>query len=349
MKKLCYIILSVICFAACKDASNLVEIKGELKGLSNDTVYIYGNDELSDLVDTMYVVNGKVAHTIPVDTLFHVMLILNNNQEYPLYLDKGQPITIKGDLTQSEYLDIKGVTPNEELTAFNNSIREFSVNPPDTAVINRAATFIRTYQTSPVSIYLLDKFFVQKTEPDLAKIKELISYMDGVLQDKPYIDKLTKLIEQAEKGEPGKSAISFSLPNLKKENINRTKFRNTYLLINFWASWCDSCKTTNAELRSIYNKYKDHSQFSMLGVSLDMDRDSLKNAIKTDTLQWEQVCNFMGWDSDIVKQYGVYNIPYNILLGTDGRVLERDIKGEALTNKLKELLKEEKGNKRKRK
>ena len=83
----------------------------------------------------------------------------------------------------------------------------------------------------------------------------------------------------------------------------------------------------------------------MLGISVNMDRNNWKDAIKADTWNWEQVCDFMGWDNTAAQQYGVYTIPYNILLGTDGKVLERDIKGEELTNKLEELLKEEKVNK----
>ncbi len=340
MKKFYYILILALCFSACNGPSNQVKIKGEIKGLAYDTLFLYGNDELSDLIDTIPVVDGKISHNISVDTLLHVMLILNNNLEYPLYLDKGKTITINGDLSQNTLLDIKGVTPNEEFTTFSRDIQGLSVHPNDTAIANRAEIFIKTHQVSLVSIYLLDKYFVQKAEPDLKKIKELISYMDGTLQDKPYIEKLTKVLEEAEKAEPGKAALSFSLPNAKGENINRTKFRNAYLLINFWASWCDSCKTSNAELRKVYKKFKEYTRFEMLGISLDMNRQDWEEAIKADTLAWEQVCDFMGWDNPTINQYGANAIPYNILLGTDGRILEKDIKGEKLINKLEELLKD---------
>lgn len=355
MRNLIYSLVCVVCLSACGGSSvSEVKITGEIKGLKNDTIYMYGNDELSDLRDTIYVHEGKLSHTLPLDTLIHVVLVLDNETEYPLYLEKNKKITIKGDLSQSNILDIKGVAPNEELVSFYQSIVELS----DTAVANRASDFIKLHQTSLASVHLLDKYFVQQREPDIARIKELISYMDGSLQDKPYVEHLSKLLEQVEKAEVGKSALSFTLTNIKGERINRSKYRGKYLLINFWASWNDSCKVANKELREIYDTYyvkeearinkkskakpkekKEELKFDMLGISLDIDKNSWREAIKTDSLNWEQGCDFTGWRNSMVVDYNIYSIPYNLLLGTDGRILARDIKGEALKEKLNELLK----------
>ena len=104
---------------------------------------------------------------------------------------------------------------------------------------------------------LLDKYFVQKETPDFKKIKELIDVMAGVLQDKPSIGQLTENITQIEKVNEGKTAPFFSLPNQKGEKVTRLdKFKDKYMLINFWASWCEECDSTNVELRKINNKYK---------------------------------------------------------------------------------------------
>ena len=86
----------------------------------------------------------------------------------------------------------------------------------------------------------------------------------------------------------------------------------------------------------------------MLGISLDLDKTQWLETIKADTLEWEQACDFMGLENAVAKQYGVYSIPYNILLGTDGKVINRNIHGDELTDKLKELLKEEEKDKKKK-
>ena len=88
-------------------------------------------------------------------------------------------------------------------------------------------------------------------------------------------------------------------------------------------------------------KYKRNKNFAILGISLDIDKKAWETAISKDSLNWEQVCDFTGLSSETAKQYAILTLPTNILISPTGRILARDIKGEALTNKLKELLKTE--------
>ena len=97
----------------------------------------------------------------------------------------------------------------------------------------------------------------------------------------------------------------------------------------------------NAELKRLNKEYKKNKNFAMLGISLDIDREAWEPAIKKDTLSWDQVCDFTGLSSETAKQYAILTLPTNILLSPTGKILARDIQGEALTDKLKELLKTE--------
>lgn len=167
--------------------------------------------------------------------------------------------------------------------------------------------------------------------------------MTGTLLDRPYIENISDYIDQLEKVTVGKSAPYFSLPNEKGEKLSRSaeRFRNRYLLLNFWASWCDPQPEANAELKRLNKEYKKNKNFAMLGISLDIDREAWETAIKKDTLSWDQVCDFTGLSSETAKQYAILTLPTNILLSPTGKILARDIQGEALTGKLKELLKTE--------
>ena len=166
--------------------------------------------------------------------------------------------------------------------------------------------------------------------------------MAGVLQDKLYIERLNESISQAEKTEIGKYAPFFSLPNVKGEKISRTSenLKKKNLLINFWASWGDSIanQNSNAELREIYKKYEKNKYIAMLGISLDLNKEQWKDAIKRDTLDWEQVCDFDGFNSEVAKQYTIRQIPANILLSADGKILAKDLKGEKLKKKIEEVV-----------
>ena len=315
MKKSSILILIAICLFGCSKSSKEVNITGEIEGLGTDTLYLYGMDELHDQIDTIFTKDDKFSYSTPIDTITSAFLLIKNQIEYPIFLDKGNKIKIKGDTGNLKVLTIDGNIYNEEFTAF------------------------------------------QKESPDFNKIKKLIEVMTGILQDKLYIEKLNETISQAEKTEIGKYAPFFSLPNTKGEKITRTSedFKKKNLLINFWASWGDSIsnRRNNNELKELYKKYKKSKYIGMLGISFDVDKKEWKDAIKRDTLDWEQVCDFSGLNSEIAKQYTIKQIPANILLSADGKILAKNLSGEDLKKKIEEVVsaaeeKDKKDNKKKK-
>lgn len=341
MKKSSILILIAICLLGCSKPTNEVSLSGEIKGLGTDTLYLYGMDELRDTIDVIYTENGKFSTKLTVDTITSAFLLIGNRTEYPIFLDKGNKIKIKGDMSNPEILEINGNIYNEEFTAFQSELNGLAA-PSEKVLEEKAEEFINGHHSSFVSLYLLDKYFVRKDSPDFNKIKRLTGVMTGVLQDKRYIERLNDYITQADKTEIGKYAPFFSLPNAKGEKITRSSedLKKKYLLINFWASWSDSIsnQSSNSELKELHKKYKKSKHVGLLGISLDLDKKQWKDAIERDTLSWEQVCDFGGFNSEVVKQYSIKQIPTNILLSPDGKILAKNLKGEALKKKIEELV-----------
>jgi len=79
-----------------------------------------------------------------------------------------------------------------------------------------------------------------------------------------------------------------------------------------------------------------------LGISLDIDKDAWKEAIKEDTLSWEQVCNFSGWETGAVKQFAIQALPANILLSPSGKIEGKNLSKEDIEKKIKEIGQKEK-------
>lgn len=342
MKKLNILLMLLLCLAGCKKETETTSITGEIKGLGNDTIYLYGVDGLYEQIDTIYVENDKFSHTLSIDTITSAMLLLKKSTEYPVFLDKRNKIKIEGHANNLNFLKVGGNIYNEELSAFQAMLQESDTLSKST-LEERAETFIRQHNTSFASIYLLDKYFVQQEKPDFSKIKELINGMAGILQDKPRIGQITEQISQMEKTDLNKTAPFFSLPNEKGEKITRTgRFRNKYLLISFWASWCEDCDQTHAELRKINSRYKKNKEFAILGISLDIDKEAWKNKIKQDTLDWEQVCTFTGWEMETAKQYAIQTLPTNLLVSPSGKILAREIPADSLSHEVEKALKQQK-------
>ncbi len=318
-----------------------MSITGEIKGLGTDTLYLYGMDEICDRIDTIFVKDDKFSYSSPIDTITSAFLLIRNQTEYPIFLDKGNKIKIKGDISNPEALTIDGNKYNQEFTVFQKELNELDTLS-EQVLEQKAEEFIKQHHSSFVSLYLLDKYFVQKDSPDFNKIKKLIEVMAGILQDKLYIERLNESISQAEKTEIGKYAPFFSLPNVKGVKITRSSedFKKKNLLINFWASWNDSVSNyrSNSELKELYKKYKKNKYIGMLGISFDVNKEQWKDAIKQDTLDWEQVCDFGGLNSETAKQYSVQQIPANILLSADGKILAKNLHGEELKKKIEEVV-----------
>lgn len=337
MKNIYLVYFLLIILSACSGKKgNTVSLNGEIKGLGNDTLYIYGADKIYDRIDTLIVENDKFSATLLPDTFVATWLLFSNGTQYPLFMDKGDKIQIKGATTDLNLLEINGNTPNEELTSFQKELSGLG-KPSEKVLEEKAGEFINSHHSSLASIYLLDKYFVQKAEPDYSQIKTLTEQMTGELKDRPYIDELLDRIQEAEKATTGKTAAYFHLPNAKGKQINRSDFKDQYLLIHFWASWDTTSRKNNDVYRRIYKKEQKNKNFSLLGVSLDIDKGKWQKAIEADTLKWEQVCDFSGWNTEIAKQFSIQTLPTNVLLSPSGRIEGKDMTEEAIKKKLKDI------------
>ena len=177
---------------------------------------------------------------------------------------------------------------------------------------------------------------------DKEQIKKLADRMTGDLKDRPYMETLLKHIEEEEKVDIGKTAPYFRIRNTEGKDINRSDFKDKYLLIQFWASWDTISREKNAMFRRIYKKEQKNKNFALMGISLDLDREKWLEAVKQDTLKWEQTCEYSGWDGDVAKLFSIHTLPANILISPTGKIEGKNLDEKAIEDKLKEIAQKEK-------
>lgn len=165
----------------------------------------------------------------------------------------------------------------------------------------------------------------------------------GVARIKEMSDRQLALAKQKSQmpDEPqwlNKQAPELSLPDANGKTIALSSFKGKYVLVDFWASWCLPCRKENPNVVQAYNKYKNKN-FTILGVSLDKQKEDWLGAIETDKLSWTQVSDLQEWSSAAVSTFNFNGIPFNVLVDPDGKIIAQSLRGDSLEKKLEEVLK----------
>ncbi len=131
--------------------------------------------------------------------------------------------------------------------------------------------------------------------------------------------------KSAEGFEPGRIAPEFKTHTLTGEEIKLDDFEGKLVLLDFWASWCKPCQKEAENLKKLYDTYRQDDRFVILGLSVDKDISAAKEFVERKNLKWHQ--GYIGIESQLPKKYRIAGIPTLFLIGPDGKILARDLRG----------------------
>ena len=236
------------------------------------------------------------------------------------YRDLQMKFRTDSTLTEEQKEDIK-----KQLSGANDKMGEFFYNAVEANITNAVGANL-----FPNSYY---NFSLEQQKALLAKMPE------ATLND-ARIQRIVKQIETLEKTAVGQKFIDFSMPDPEGKTVKLSDIisKNKYTLIDFWASWCGPCRAEMPNVIAAYNEYNKKG-FAIVGVSLDNDEAKWKNAIKEMKMPWAHMSDLKGWQCEGAALYGVNSIPATVLVDQEGTIIERNLRGEAIKEKLAELLK----------
>ena len=298
-------------------------ISGEISDIKSGMVYLKEyEDKNYTLVDSAEVENGKFEFRgIALQTLAYG-LTTDKESNNPLVFFLGNELLNIKMSEEKKTIDIEGSPIN---TLYQETVGKVGKEGFD---INE---FVAANPTSALAPYYIMRNLAWGL--DLDQLKGLRANLDKSLDGNKYVKQMESLIAKKEAIQVGKIAPDFTLPDPDGKPVSLKDFRGKYVLVDFWASWCPDCRRENPFIIEAYNKYKNKN-FTILGVSLDRNREAWVNGIEKEGLIWTQVSDLKYWSSDVVDLYAIRWIPTGILLDPDGKILNISLNEDELVKNL---------------
>lgn len=352
------IFVAVSLNASCAESFH---IKGNTPSFADSTpVYLYALDN-SQVLDSTLIIGGKFELVGQVNAkAIHVRLTLNEfRNAKKFWLEKGETnfelkgekcaaAVIKGSKTQTEEDTLNAwlspvATERERLNMAYYGDTSIAMREKITRQLSDLDSlekivfqkFILSFPSSLISANLLSVYSTVWGKNEVVTLFKLLTPENKTSQ---YGSEVNEFIHLNKNPKIGERYIDFQQSDTSGKKISLSAFDGNVVLLEFWASWCFGCMMENPKIISAYNNYKDKG-FRVMAVSMDFNRESWLNGIRSNGLTWENVSDLRGAKNEVALIYGVGAIPDNFLIDKNGIIRGRNVSADKLPALLDVLVK----------
>jgi peroxiredoxin len=133
----------------------------------------------------------------------------------------------------------------------------------------------------------------------------------------------------------GDTLPTFTLLDSNNKKVQSNTFKQKFILLDFWASWCAPCRLGNKKLVKLYNDF-GNDKIEIIGISLDTDKSKWIKAIEKDKIKFTQLIDPKGFDANTAIQFGVEALPSKFLFNQKGILIAINPTDEEIINYLKQ-------------
>lgn len=359
MRKISLLLVLIIALAGCKDKTKFV-LNGNIANAEKGSmIYLYSFENAEPVpVDSTFLSDkGDFIFQRAAENPELFRLILDYNA-YMFVAENGDEITLKADASDingaytlegsdnAKYINELNKIKNKNASILEKIEGEFeekvSADPENRQAIldkfsptyekakqtedNEIVKFAMDNYKSLVSFYAINLIRQDKNGD------QLIAYADKIndlFEGNKLVDSFKSNANSMKRIQIGAVAPDFDTYTPSGEKVSLNSFRGKYVLLEFWASWCQPCRAENPSIVAAYNKYKDKG-FTVFGISIDKDKAAWVEAIKADGLTWTQGGDGFGFEGPIAKLYMLQATPSSFLLDKEGKIIAKNLRGNEL-------------------
>jgi peroxiredoxin len=355
-----FLLLFPLTFCENRKSPSGLQINGLAKGMLPGTV-LYLEDQLEKkIVDSAVVINERFKFSTEMDSGSHYVSVHTKNfSDYKFFWMDNETVVLQAERGRFRESKITGsatqqlldaltakqapfqkaydslfVVKDHELTMEEQRAKQTRLKQLASRIAEEDIAYVRSNPGNLSSAYLLNLYKIQWGRKTT---EELYNNLDDRNKRSSFGVSTASYLDSNKDPQVGEPFVDFVQENPSGQKIKVSDYKGKILLLEFWSSHCGPCLVTNPKLEVVYQQYRERG-FEILSVALDSKKDEWVNAIRESGITWENVSDLRGDENEAALMYGVLAIPDNFLIGTDGRIIARNLTVDDLQSTLKTLL-----------
>ena len=365
----------IVALSSCQ--SPKVTVSGRFVGSDADMVYLEHASALEQtIIDSVKLGEEgnfalKVENATATPSLYY---IIYNNERIPLLLMQGDNVEVNAAGNVVRNYKTEGSEESELLREFH---QEYIVGVMKLrSIISKIATgnlseqeqkslteeytkhyldikrkqmnFIVSHKENIAAVYALHQrlpndSYLFNGDSDVIYYRTVAEAIEGKYPESHYLpilrSQIARMTAQSSLLSQAKQ-VNFpeiKMPNMYGQEVALSSLSGKVILLHFWSAAIGNGNTVNADLKEIYNRYKEQG-FEIYQVAIDTSKSTWINAIQEQQLPWISVSDMKGEASTSLGEYNVKRIPANFLIDREGNIVAKDITGEKLEAEIKKYI-----------
>jgi thiol-disulfide isomerase/thioredoxin len=163
-------------------------------------------------------------------------------------------------------------------------------------------------------------------------------YYERVVSDDPTSTRAKKAAGAVRRLDSVGKALTLKGTTLDGRTLDLSAFRGKWVVLHYWATWCEPCKEDMKTLKQLQAKHAK-TGLAVVGVNLDSQKSDAAQFLRTNSYPWYHVWEEGGLDSRLANELGVLTLPTMLLIDTQGKVVRRSLHVSEIDGELEKSVK----------